>query len=135
MFFGKKSANVGRCRIRFVHLRIFGCMRYFRLIVAPDKLFGFVDCNLTLDIFTRGFDKVIGRLQAIDGLQPDCGLPCITFFPFLRFALAYVFVEVNHNQLLFAMPKGYEQQEHYQYVPNVSFGRQKNMRLHHIQYS
>ena len=58
-FLGKKSADVGRCHIRFVDFRIFGRMRYFRLIVAPNKLFCFVDCNLSLDIFTCGLNQVV----------------------------------------------------------------------------
>lgn len=82
MFFGKKSANVGRRHIRLVHFHIFRCTRFFRLVVAFYELFCFVNRNFALNIFSGGFNQIVGWFKSIDGLQADCSLPRIAFLPF-----------------------------------------------------
>ena len=102
-FLGKKSADVGRCRIRLMRFCLFGCTRFFRLVVAFYELFRFINRNFTFNIFSGGFNQIVGWLEPVDGLQTDCSLPRISFFPFLRFALANVFVEVHHSLITLAL--------------------------------
>ena len=68
-----------------------------RLIVTINKLFGFFDSYISLDMLTSRLYQIFRRFQIVHRLQSDSSLPSIAFFSFLRLTLSYIFFKVIHN--------------------------------------